>query len=319
MTTLTIALSQFDLANRADGLAAKTLSWYRWLLHENPHSLSRWFAQEADDQALRDEHGDMLMKNISTHTLREYIVWLRQRRHSVTNEPLTVETINDYIRALHRFFSWSSAEYGIPNPMKRITYPKSKQQQPKAIEMDDLRKMFASCGDDVRGARAAALMAFMIDTGARAAEVCGLLTAHVQLDERKAVVTGKGNKTRAVLFTTRTAELLRQWYALRLDVPNVFYNLQSTEPLTVSGLRQVLEGIAARASVTGRVNPHSFRHAFAREYILAGGDLATLSRLMGHNEQSTTTGFYALFTEQEIADKHERYSPMSQLFDKKTG
>lgn len=313
MTTIRIALSQFDLANRADGLAEKTQSWYRWLLDENPHSLSKWLDQEADDQHLR-ERGVMLMRNISTNTLREYIVWLRNRHHSVTHEPLTLETINDYIRALHRFFSWSAAEYGLPNPMTRISYPKSKQQQPKAIEMDDLRRMFASCGDDRRGRRAAALMAFMIDTGARAAGVCGLLMAHVQLDERKAIVTEKGNKTRAVVFTSKTADLLRQWFAMRLDVPNVFYNLQSCEPLTVSGLRQVLEGIAERASVTGRVNPHSFRHAFARQYILNGGDLATLSRLMGHNEQSTTTGYYALFTEQEITDKHERFSPMSQLF-----
>lgn len=296
------ALKEFDIANRADGLAVKTVNWYRWLLDESPHSLTKWL--EADK-----------LEDITTGALRLHIVWLRGRRHSRTNEPLSNDTINDYIRALHRFFSWSAVEYGLPNAMARITYPKSRQQTPKAIEMDDLRRMFASCGDDVAGIRNRALMAFLIDTGSRAAGVCGLMVDHLQLDVRKAIVTEKGNKTRGVVYTSRTTDLLEAWLTVRQQHTHVFYNLQRLKPLTVNGLRQVLAKIAERAEVTGRVNPHAFRHAFAREYIIAGGDLATLAKLMGHNEQSTTTGYYALFTEQEITDKHERFSPMTQLFN----
>ncbi len=304
MTPIRIALKDFDLANRADGLSPKTCGWYRWLLAENPHSLTRWLPAETDN-----------LEDINTGTLRSYIVWLRERHHTRTGEPLSADTINDYLRALHRFFAWSAMEYGLPNAMARITYPKSKQQQPKAIELDDLRRMFASCGDDLAGRRNRALMAFMIDTGCRAAGVCGLLVDHVDLAAHKAIVTEKGNKTRGVVFTTKTAELLEEWYLVRRQHSHVFYNLQRHTPLTVNGLREILGKIASKAHVTGRCNPHAFRHAFAREYILNGGDLATLTKLMGHEEQSTTTGFYALFTEQEISDRHERYSPMTKLLN----
>lgn len=312
LITIRIALHEFDQANIADGLVEKTCSWYRWLLDESPSSLTKWLDQKSETRIVRFD-------DISTNTLREYVVWLRSRAHSITNEPLAEHTINDYLRALHRFFSWSAIEYTLPNAMTRIKYPKSKPESPKAIAMDDLRRMFAVCRDDVRGARDRALLAFLIDTGARASELCGLKFDHIQFAEHRAVVTGKGNKTRAVVFTSRTATLLLEWFAVRLPVPYVFYNLSTFEALDpASGLRHVLKRIARRAGVTGRVNPHSFRHAFAREYILAGGDLATLAKLMGHNDTSTTTGYYTLFTDREIAAKHEQFSPMSRLFEEQS-
>ena len=40
----------------------------------------------------------------------------------------------------------------------------------------------------------------------------------------------------------------------------------------------------------GRVNPHRFRHAFAREYLLARGAWATPAKLMGHNARRLRLG-----------------------------
>jgi integrase len=69
-------------------------------------------------------------------------------------------------------------------------------------------------------------------------------------------------------------------------------------------------------TVTGKVNPHAFRHAFAREYLRARGDLSTLSKLMGHSHESITLHYYAQFTPDEVAQAHDRYSPMNRLRNK---
>jgi len=50
----------------------------------------------------------------------------------------------------------------------------------------------------------------------------------------------------------------------------------------------MLKRRAKRAGVQGRSNPHAFRHAFAREYLMSGGDLATLYQLMGHGSVKVT-------------------------------
>ena len=218
-----------------------------------------------------------------------------------------------YIRSLHRFFGWCAREYALADPMARIAFPKQTEQRPKAIDLNDMVAMFNACGDGPMGARDRAILAFLIDTGCRAAGLCGLLVAQMDIERQRAMLIEKGDRARMVVWTQRTGAILKEWDTWRASVPTFFYNIRTLQPLTTSGLRIIVRNIARRAGVTGRVNPHSFRHAFAREYILNGGDLATLSRLMGHRQVSTTVGFYAIFTNDELAQQHEQFSPMSGL------
>jgi integrase/recombinase XerD len=300
---LRTAIITFVLSMQADGFADKTVSWYRWLLDESPNSVIHWLFNNRL----------YYVRHITTNDLRLYLVWLQKQPNSRTGDPQSEFTINGYRRALHRFFAWCATEYSVPNPMARIAYPKMPDSAPKAIEIDDVVKMFHCCPDDERGRRNRALLAFLLDTGARAQGICGLTRELLDLKEHKALVTEKGSRTRPVIFTSRTAALLSEWLEVHRAVPPLFYNVRTGNPLTTDGLAKILKALARQAGVTGRVNPHSFRHAFARGYILNGGDLATLAKLMGHRQVSTTVGFYTLFTDAEIAAKHEQYSPARLL------
>jgi integrase/recombinase XerD len=303
MVRLRAAFEEFELAMEADGFSAKTLEWYRWLLIQSPNALV----------SKMENAGYIDLNDISTSELRRYIVWLREQPNSRTGEDQSEFTINAYLRAMHRFFSWCNAEYGGGNPMARIAYPKMPESTPKAVEMDDVIRMFQCCGDDERGRRNKSLLAFMLDTGARAQGICGLRMEYLDMTRRTALVREKGSRLRGVIFSTRTAELLTDWFDNRRPNEMVFYNIQMTTPLTPDGLNKILTKLGKQAGVTGRVNPHSFRHAFARGYILAGGDLVTLSRLMGHQSVSTTVNFYTIFDDDEIRQRHEQYSPVRML------
>jgi integrase/recombinase XerD len=68
-----------------------------------------------------------------------------------------------------------------------------------------------------------------------------------------------------------------------------------------------------RAGVTGPHNPHAFRHAFAREYLLNGGDTATLAEILGHTDPSVTRRYYAIFTIEDLRHPHHLYSPAQKL------
>jgi site-specific recombinase XerD len=82
--------------------------------------------------------------------------------------------------------------------------------------------------------------------------------------------------------------------------------------LTALGVSQILRRVGLRAGVTGAHNPHSFRHAFAREYLGNGGDLATLADLLGHADIGTTS-MYLIFAPNELQRKHDRFSPVPKL------
>jgi site-specific recombinase XerD len=88
----------------------------------------------------------------------------------------------------------------------------------------------------------------------------------------------------------------------------VFPSHKTCEQLTVSGVNQVLKRLKKRAGVTGRANPHAFRHGFAKDYLMAGGDLASLADLMGHESVETTKSFYAVFEQEDLRRKHDHFS-----------
>lgn len=302
---LRLALNKFIIAQTADGLKDSTLNWYLSLLSK-----------------FIDHYPDKTISEITTDELRLYIVHLRgldarwQGEEREQAGRLSPDTINAHTRALHKFWSWVALEYEIKNPMRSIKYPRKPDAKPKAISLDDVGRLYDATGDDLVGVRNRALLAFLIDTGCRAGGLLALRPDDVDIQRRRAIVTEKGDKTRTVFFTEWTADVLSAWFAQRLPARTVFYNFETLEPLTNSGLRGILKRLAKRAGVTGRVNPHSFRHCFAREYLRAGGNLATLSKEMGHRDTKTTIDHYTIYTEDEIGESHEQFSPANRLKQK---
>ncbi len=75
----------------------------------------------------------------------------------------------------------------------------------------------------------------------------------------------------------------------------------------------MLRRLAKRAGVEERVNPHAFRHGFAREYLKNGGDLASVSNLLGHSQITLTAANYAVFLVKEHWDKHKQFNLVNYL------
>jgi len=44
---------------------------------------------------------------------------------------------------------------------------------------------------------------------------------------------------------------------------------------------------------------------------MADGDLATLSRIMGHSDVGVTENFYSIFTVDELQRRHDEFSPLA--------
>lgn len=290
------AFDEFVLAMRADGLSDATIQWHNYLA-------GRFVSQ----------HPTMRMERVTATTVRRFIVAQRDRG-------LSTETITDYTNSVKRFFSWLSAEYNVPNPTQNIKKPRQHPRQPKGVAPDTAVNIFnAIPHDTVTGKRDRALVAFLIDSGCRNAGICTLTLENLKTKELRAEVTEKGSSWRVVYFSQFTADLLDEWLEHRpIPSPFVFYALRNGyNQLTRFTVRDILDRLANNAGVTGRHNAHAFRHAFAREFLQSGGDLSSLSRLMGHTTMETTASYYALFDDAELSNSQKRYSPIRKLETKK--
>lgn len=304
--TIEQAFEDFILACRADGLAAATVRWYRFMLASVVESFQ---GRELASVTLRD--------------LRQWIVALQERpspRNS--SETVSPETVKSYKRALHRFWKWCSVEYEISNPMIGIKHPgRSKGKSDKAINQDDMMTLIhaAAAGSGVRSIRDLALLLMLADTTCRAGGLLSINVRDVDMERRSVLVVEKGDKLRRVHFTQITALAMTRWLDVRPECgfDALFLALNNKEqaiaPLTYAGLYEVLKRLARRTGIKGRFNPHSFRHAFGQKFLLSGGDLVSLSRLMGHTSIVTTADFYANFERNTLGDTHDRHSPVNEL------
>lgn len=306
---LSDALESFLQAAKADGLSDKTVVWYAAMLRPMVAALDAQVADVAD---------------VTTAILRGYIVSLRERttkygdQRPAQNAALSTETVASHIRALHRFWRWVSDEYDIPNPAGRIKHPGKGKNTPKGIIPADMSALLHAAlenDDVVVAARDAAIIALLADSACRAGGLLSLDVKDVDLEKRSAIVLEKGSKLRRIFFLPFTALALARWIAMRpvIDETALFLSFNNGAVrgrLMYSGLYQVLKRVAARAGIAGRFNPHSFRHAFARDYLLNGGDLATLAQILGHSSVEVTAHFYAIFEQSQLAAQHDKFSPM---------
>lgn len=302
------AIADFLLACRADSLKPATIKWYTALL-----------------KPFERYCGHDLLAAVTARTMRAYIVSLQSKKERYVNAPqapvqpggYSPNTLRDHITALHRFWSWCSAEYDLPNPMKNIKRPRLPAPEPKAIAGADFVRLFNATGDDTAGIRDRAILCFFADTGCRLGGLLSLTQERLFIQQRRAVVHEKGNTSRFVVFTYFTGQLLQRWLDVRVSSsPNVFTSMTTGDPLTQSGIHELLKRLKRRVGVRGRVNPHSFRHNFAREYLLNGGDLVSLSKLLGHANINITAQFYAVFSRDELDVLHGKFTPLRNFIER---
>ncbi len=198
---------------------------------------------------------------------------------------VSAATTAKHYRSLQQLFRWLVEDGEIDvSPMAKMRPPQVPEQPVDVFTDDEMIRLLAACkGNTFENRRDIALLRMLIDTGMRAAELCGLARDDLDEQERVAHVLGKGRRGRAVPFGAKTADALRRYRRARQlhpyeALPHLWLGKKGA--LTDSGLRQVLERRAKEAGVDD-VHPHRFRHTFAHSWLAAGMQEHDLMRLAG--------------------------------------
>ncbi len=152
---------------------------------------------------------------IGREDIEAFVTWQRTTR--------SASTASNRYRALQQFWKWLLLEEEITvNPFDRMRPPKIEVTEVPVVPADDLRKLFKACeGTDFAARRDSALLALMLDTGARLAEVVGLKVTDVDLDRLGvAMVHGKGRRDRSLPLSPTTIKALDRYQRARRNSPS---------------------------------------------------------------------------------------------------
>lgn len=144
--------------------------------------------------------------------------------------------------------------------------------------------------------RNVAIVSLMVRAGLRVSEVAALELDDVSVTERKGQVVvrqGKGLKERVVPLSRMARAAMSEYLAERpsFNVKSVFVS-PAGNSLSSRDVQRLVSSATAKAGISTTVTPHVLRHSFAtRALRQAKVDLATLSKILGH-ENLTTTARY---------------------------
>jgi len=201
---------------------------------------------------------------------------------SQTRQPGTVRTRQ---KGLQRFARWCVAEGEVAtDPTAGLDVARGPSKPVPVLTDVELQRLFKSCAPGAfPDRRDEAIMRLLMDCGLRVSELTGLQLDDIDLRDRSAVVTGKGSKVRPVYFGTRTGRALDRYLRLRRNHPYAHTSavfVGKRGPLTPDGVRHTVEQRGKAAGVLG-LHPHQFRHTFAHDYLMNGGQERDLMRLAG--------------------------------------
>lgn len=275
---------------RARNLAPKTIKTYG----EAGGQFAGWL----------EERGVESWSDATRDHVREFVTHLIETRSAAT--------ASVRFRALQQLFKWLVDEGEIDaSPMDKLRPPTVPEQETPVLSTDDARALLRVCaGRDFGSVRDTAIIRMFLDTGMRLDELAKLTVDDVDLDQNLAYVLGKGRRPRSCPYGHKTAQALDRYLRQRkrqrrAELPELWLGVNGRPAMTDNGIGAMVRKRGAAAGIP-ELHPHVFRHTFAHEWRLAGGDDDSLMRLVGWKSRQMLHRYGASAADARAREAHQR-------------
>ena len=236
-------------------------------------------------------------------------------------QPVSVCTINNYIRNLRAFFNWLDIECITKrNPMRKVRQLKADRQAKEYINDADFKKLIGCLDKSYYSEhRDYAMIMLMFDSGMRLGECSCLLLEDINLAKRQILLRAeitKGRKDRMVYFSSKTEQILRRWVQYKdryVESDYLFPVKKSGYHVDVRTFETNFKNYLRRVGLGEGISPHCLRNNFAKRCLMNGMDIYTLSRLLGHSSVTVTEQAYLDLTDEDIGKRYQHYSPVNGM------
>ena len=309
---------------KTKGLAEKTIKSYEQSL--------RLFARYCEDQ-----HKIEMAQKVTKKVIVEYLAYVRDRgKYTVVAEEIsrksnnpqertdlgkrvTVSTINNYLRNIKAFYTYCM-EFQITkkNPTDTLKAMPNKRKARDFItdtQFKMLLKVFnLSAYVEYRDY---VITNLLMDTGMRITECLLIKVEDVDLNKRAIYLPAentKGKKSRIVYFSNEMNLLLKRWLKYKDIYTNSEYLFTTGEgkPFKNAVFEKNFKNYCKRIDLNN-VSPHTLRNNFAKRFLMNGGNIFTLSQILGHSSVTVTEKAYLDLTDDDIRQGYQEFSPLAKM------
>lgn len=262
--------------------------------------------QENFEAYLRKEH-------LAEHTITSYVQtvdFYLSHYHTVSRENLLTykgyllesyspQTVNVRIQAINKYLVFLEKEYlhlknikvQGANFLENVISDEDYRYLKKRLKQDGNMKWYF-------------IVWYLGATGARVSEVVKIRVTDVR--RGYADLFTKGGKLRRLYIPAQLRNETIEWLDGQHISSGILFLNRFGKPLTTRGIGQQLKNYAGKYNLDPEVvYPHSFRHRYAKNFLLRYNDIALLADLMGH-ESTETTRIYLRKTANEQKELIDR-------------
>lgn len=256
---------------RLDEFAKEYFAYYQ--ANRRPQSVQR---HQTAYRALQATFGHQRLADISPLDIERY---KRQRQGA----GVSGVTINRELAFLKNLYS-KAIEWGkvSDNPVKKVRLYREDNARTRFLTDEEEARLLDCCGPQLKP-----LVVTALHKGFRASELLSLTWQDV--DFRRGVVTvragyAKNGEARSVPMNQVLTATLKTVKLQRVEGEEVFCNRQGTP---YRSFRTAFERAVRQADIAD-FTFHDLRHTFASRLVMAGVDLPTVQKLLGHKEITMT-------------------------------
>lgn len=208
---------------------------------------------------------------------------------------LAPATVNGALICLSSAFTYFVDRDWVPaNPCHGVKHIESPDRDYLWIQSrEEITRLLIECPKGIRE-----MVAMALGTGLRLDELVHLQHTDISIERRLITVhrgkhgTTKTAKVRRIPILDSIVPLVRQ-LALNRDGSLLVFPGAKRKPRTKPGVRVPFKQAAKRAGLPDGVRFHDLRHTFASHWVLDGGDIFRLSKILGHSSVLVTQKTYA--------------------------
>lgn len=264
------AVERFEARVVADGLRPATLRAYKDYIRK----FVDWL--------------EVPLSFVSEETIDDYVV---DRRGKVRDT-----TIQTEVRHIKRFLYFCMEKGWVPK--FKIKLPKADEPYKEPYTDEEVKELLRvpKSANFVEW-RTWLLVSFLLATGARISTALEVRIEDVKFEE--GLIYYRHTKNRRNAFVPLSAELnkrIKMWikYADLQSTDFLFPNYYGEGGCEKSTIQQEIRKYNRNRGIS-KTSAHLFRHTFAKNYILNGGNPAQLQRILGHANLSTTQKYVLLY------------------------
>ncbi|MFA4919525.1 MAG: site-specific integrase [Thermodesulfovibrionales bacterium] len=244
----------------------------KWCEKQRSFDSKKYFIKQ-----LVDTFGNIPLNRLS-------VMLIEQFQSDILNKGKKPATANRLIATLkhciHKGQQWEKVTEETLKRVRQVKFLPENNRRLRYLSKDECRTLLDNSNEHLK-----AIVTFALNTGCRRGEILSLKWDNVDMKHGfiRLVMTKNGERRDIPI-----SDLLRpvlQGLTRRLDVPYVFFDATTGKPF--QDVKRSFHTACRKAGITD-FHFHDLRHTFASHLVMAGVDITTVSKLLGHKSLTMT-------------------------------